>query len=49
MNFIKEVAVLNDVEKIKFEISDNLNTYSELGKINFKINKNENHHKLDKI
>ena len=44
----KEVAVLNDVEKIKFEISDNLNTYSELGKINFKINKNENHHKLDK-
>jgi hypothetical protein len=44
----KEVAVLNDVEKIKFEISDKLNTYSELGKIKFKINNNKNHHKLDK-
>jgi len=44
----KEVAVLKDVKNIKFEIDDNLNTYSELGKINFKINKNENHHKLDK-
>lgn len=44
----KEIAVLNDVEKIKFEISDKLKTYSELGKINFTINKNKNHHKLDK-
>ena len=42
----KEIAVLKDVDKLKFTIDKDLDSYSELGKINFKINKNKNKNKL---
>ena len=33
----KEIAVLKDVDKLKFTIDKDLDTYSELGKINLKL------------
>lgn len=42
----KEIAVLKDVDKLKFTVDKDLDSYSELGKISFRINKNQNKHRL---
>lgn len=45
--FKKEIAVLNDVESLKFIIDKDLKDYSKLGDINFKLDNNKNLFLLD--
>ena len=43
----REIAVISDVENIKFNLSKNLNNYYKMGEINFKFNDQTDKHLLN--
>ncbi len=44
----REIAVISDVENIKFNLSKNLNNYYKMGEINFKFNDQTDKHLLNR-